>query len=437
MANAYKRYDHLKQQLKPLIPKALFQHGVNVFHLIEAILANLRYGFPARSMKFVGVTGTNGKTTTANLIAAILTVAGHKVGLNSTAVLQVGKKRWDNDLSLTTANPFQLQRLLRDMKRAGCDWVVMEAASHALVQHRLWGIKFHVTVFTNLTRDHLDYHGTMEEYARAKGRLFAHDPDVTALNRDDKWFDMFAQYRTEQKISYGTHPQADCRILEAKMGLRGTLLKVRLDGHLLHVKLRLPGQFNAMNAIAAAATTYAMDVALEHIQTGLESVGSVPGRVELIDEGQGFTVIIDHAHTTDALDNLYRAIRMLLKGRLISLVGADGDRDPGKRGPIGKLAAQNSQIVIVTDQEPYTEDPARVRKAVMKGVASVKYGSKSYEIPDRREAIKKALGFAKHGDVVLIPGLGNQLTRGMAEGKVAWDDRQVTRELLHDLRRGK
>lgn len=433
MADAYKRYDHLKQRLKPFIPKAIFRHGVNVFHLLEAVLANIRYGFPARSMKFVGVTGTNGKTTTANLIAAILEAAGHTVGLNSTAVLQVADKRWDNDLSLTTANPFQLQKLLRDMKRAQCDWVVMEVASHSLVQHRTWGIKFNVTVFTNLTRDHLDYHGTMEEYARAKGKLFEHDPDVMALNRDNKWFEFFDRYQTEHQITYGVHREADCRILEARMGLHGTRLKLKLDGQLLHVRLHLPGQFNAYNAVAAAATTYAMNVALEHIQAGLEQVKAVPGRVELLKEGQDFTVIVDHAHTPDALDNLYRAIRMLLKGRLISVIGADGDRDPGKRGPIGKLAATNSQIVIVTDQEPYTEDPARVRKAVLKGVESIKYGIKSYEIADRREAIKKALGFARQGDVVLIPGLGNQLTRGMADGKMAWDDRQVTRELLREL----
>jgi UDP-N-acetylmuramoyl-L-alanyl-D-glutamate--2,6-diaminopimelate ligase len=430
MVKAYKTYDSLKQKMKRFIPKSLFRRLINVFHLCESITASLRYGFPARSMRMIGVTGTNGKTTTCNLIGSILEAAGHTVGINSTAVLQVAGKRWDNDLSLTTANPFQLQKLLADMKKAGCDWVVMEVASHALVQHRVWGMKFEATVFTNLTRDHLDYHGTMEEYARAKGLLFANVPKVAALNHDDEWYDFFARYPAQQQLSYGTHEDADVRIAGAKLSLKGTKLSLLCDGQPLDIALNLPGQFNAYNAAAAAAVTHGIGIASEHIKAGLEKVPSVPGRMQLIEAGQDFAVIIDHAHTPDALENLFKTVRMLLKGRLITVIGADGDRDPGKREPIGKLAAENSQVVIVTDQEPYTEDPTQVRSAVMRGVESVKFGVKSYEIPDRREAIQKALSFAKKGDIVLIPGLGNQLTRGMGGGKTPWDDREVTRELL-------
>jgi UDP-N-acetylmuramoyl-L-alanyl-D-glutamate--2,6-diaminopimelate ligase len=433
MATAYKTYDHLKQTMKRFIPKSLFRRLINVFHLLESILANLRYGFPARSMRMVGVTGTNGKTTTCNLIGSILEAAGHTVGINSTAVLQVAGKRWDNDLSLTTANPFQLQKLLSDMKKAGCDWVVMEVASHALVQHRVWGMRFEATVFTNLTRDHLDYHGTMEEYARAKGLLFANVPKVAALNRDDDWYEFFAKFPVHQQLSYGVHEEADVRITGANLSLKGTKLTLQCNGDKLVVNLQLAGQFNSYNAAAAAAVTHGMEIPLDAIKTGLEKVEAVPGRMQLIDAGQDFAVIIDHAHTPDALDNLFSTVRMLLKGRLITVIGADGDRDPGKREPIGKLAAQNSQVVVVTDQEPYTEDPDKVRAAVLKGAKSVEFGVVVHDIADRREAIAKALRYAKKGDVVLIPGLGNQLTRGMAGGKIAWDDREVTRELLQGL----
>lgn len=433
MSKAYNIYDRLKQKLKRFIPKSVFRRLINTFHLMESVLASLRYGFPARKMKFIGVTGTNGKTTTANMIGAILEAAGHTVGINSTATLQVAHRRWDNDIGLTTANPFQLQKLLRDMKKAGCNWVVMEVASHSLVQHRVWGIPFTAAVFTNLSRDHLDYHGTMESYAAAKGKLFEGVLDVSALNQDDEWYEFFRQYPARHQITYGTHDEAEVRIARAKLGLRGTKLSLECAGELLEIDLHLPGQFNAYNAAAAVAITHGLDIPLDRIKAGLEKVESVAGRMQLIDEGQDFIVIIDHAHTPDALENLYGAIRMLLKGRLISVIGADGDRDPGKREPIGRITAENSQVVIVTDQEPYTEDPDQVRVAVMSGVKSVKYGVKSYDIADRRDAIRKALSFAKKDDVVLIPGLGNQLTRGMPDGKMKWDDREVTRELLRAL----
>jgi UDP-N-acetylmuramoyl-L-alanyl-D-glutamate--2,6-diaminopimelate ligase len=298
-------------------------------------------------------------------------------------------------------------------------------------------MRFEATVFTNLTRDHLDYHGTMENYAAAKGQLFAHVPRVAALNRDDEWYEFFARYPAHQQLSYGTHEEAEVRITGAKLSLKGTKLSLLCDGEPLDIALNLPGQFNAYNAAAAAAVTHGLEIDLGHIKAGLEKVPAVPGRMQLIEAGQDFAVIIDHAHTPDALENLFSTVRMLLKGRLITVIGADGDRDPGKREPIGRLAAENSQIVIITDQEPYTEDPGKVRSAVVKGAETVKYGVKVYEIADRREAIARGLSYAKKGDVVLIPGLGNQLTRGMAGGKVAWDDRAVTRELLEDLTKSK
>ena len=426
----FKKYSEIKKKIKPLIPTAVFNKTVNSFHLLESVVASARYGFPARSMKFVGVTGTNGKTTTTNMIDE----AGYTVGMNSTAMLQVGDKKWENNLKLTTANPFQLQKLLKDMKDADVQWCVMEVASHALIQHRVWGLKFDTAVMTNLTRDHLDYHGTMENYAAAKGKLFEHHPDVMVLNRDDEWFDFYHKYETFNEISYGTTTGSDIQISNVKLYSKGSLIEFKVLGkqETIEVGLQLPGKFNVYNAAAAVAATYGMGIELDVIQGGLESLEAVPGRMEIIDEGQAATVIVDYAHAPDALENVLSTIRMSLQGRLIAVIGADGERDPGKRLDIGRVAAEGCEVVIITDQEPYGDDPAPIRQAVLEGTKQAETDKAVVikEVPDREEAIKKALGYGKKGDVVLVTGLGSQPYRGMNEGKIDWDDREVVRRAL-------
>lgn len=426
-----------KATLKKILPTWLIRPLLNPFHWLESFAARVMYGFPARSMNFIGVTGTNGKSTTVNLIASILEASGRKTAIYSTAIIKVSGESVDNKIGngLTTANPFVLHKTLRQMKKAGAQWVVLEVSSHALVQHRVSGINFEGVLITNLTRDHLDYHGTMEEYARAKGKLFAGKPSFMALNRDDDWFEFFDHYPAEHKISYGTHALSEAKIAGAKLSFKGTLLKVKLDNHELDINLQLPGQFNAYNATAAASLAYVMGIELKHIKKGLEAFESMPGRMELIHEGQRFKVIIDHAHTPDALKQLFENVRMLLKGRLVTVIGCDGDRDPGKREPIGKLAAEYSELVVVTDQEPNTEDPVAIRLSVLKGAREVKEGVVIKEVADRRKAIHEAFKYAKKGDVVLIPGLGNQHYRGMADGKVEWDDREVARAELKKIKK--
>ena len=430
---AFKTYSNIKSSIKKFIPDSVFKALINPFHWFETVVAMSINGFPQRGMSFIGVTGTNGKTTTSIMIAKILEEDGYSVGINTTAVVGYKGDYKDNQFALTTANPFQIHKLLREMRKNGVDTVVMEVASHALVQHRVWGLKFDAAVFTNLSRDHLDYHKTMENYAAAKGKLFSNFPKLSVINKDDEWFEFFNKYDAEQKISFGTDKQADCRIVKAKLGQKGSKLLFKLEEYEAEVKLQIPGKYNAYNALAAASVAYGLGVGVDTIREGLQKIDSIPGRSQIIDEGQDFVVMIDHAHTEDALENLLTTVRSTLKGRLICLIGADGDRDSSKRGPLGKIAAENSELVIVTDQEPYTEDPKKVRKAVLKGAQSVEFGVVVREIPDRREAIKEALKFAKSEDVVVIPGLGNQLTRGMKEGKMEWDEREVTRELLKEL----
>jgi UDP-N-acetylmuramoyl-L-alanyl-D-glutamate--2,6-diaminopimelate ligase len=426
----------IKKTVKKLLPKPLAKALVNPYHFTEAFAASIINGFPARSMRFVGVTGTKGKTTTTNLIASILEDAGMSVGMNSTAVLQVGDQKWENDLRLTTANPFKTQKLFKKMKQAGCEIVAMEVSSHALVQHRVWGINFETTVWTNLQHDHLDYHHTMEDYAAAKARLFAHNPRLAILNADDDWIDYFSKFPAEQKLLFGVEAASDCSIKSAKLGAKGSVLTLNLCGHELDVKLNLPGKFNAMNALAAATCAYGMGISLEHIKSGLEKVKAVPGRMEIIDEGQEATVIVDYAHTEESLRNILETIRMSLHGRLIAVVGADGERDSSKRIPIGKIAAELSEVVIVADQEPYGDDPAPIRSEVIEGILEIqkeKPGVIYKEIADRRQAINQALRYGKKGDVVLVSGIGNQPYRGTNDGKIDWDDRKVTREEIHKI----
>jgi len=429
----FKTYSSIKSAVKKFIPDSVFKALVNPFHWLETVVAMAINGFPQRGIRFVGITGTNGKTTTAIMITKILEEDGYSVGLNSTAVIGFKGMYHDNTFALTTANPFQIHKLLKQMRREGVDTVVMEVASHALVQHRVWGLKFETVVFTNLSRDHLDYHKTMENYASAKGKLFSNYPKLSVINKDDEWFKFFDQYDAEQKISFGTDKAADCRITKAKLSQKGSKLTFKLEDREADIKLNIPGKYNAYNALAAASAAYGMGVGVDTIRAGLEKIDAIPGRTQIIDEGQDFVVIIDHAHTEDALENLLTTVRSTLKGRLICIIGADGDRDPTKRQPLGKIAAENSELVIVTDQEPYTEDPEKVRKAVLKGAKTVELGVVVKEIADRKEAIKEALRFAKKDDVVVIPGLGNQLTRGVADGKMDWDEREVTTELLKEL----
>lgn len=430
--------ESLKKNLKKILPRSLIQLLVNPFHLLEAIVATIVYGYPARNLEFIGITGTKGKTTTANMLSEILVKAGHRVGLNSTAVLRVDDEVWENDLGLTTANAFKLQKLLARMKRSHCDIVVMEVSSHALVQHRVLGLRFDTVVWTNLQRDHLDYHHTMENYAKAKAKLFSKNPQLAVMNADDSWVDYFSSKRAEAQLFFGVEPGRDSTIVKAKLGASGSAVTLRIAEHELDVKLNLPGKFNVINALAAATTAYGMGVSLEHIKAGIEAVKAVPGRMEVIDEGQDATVIVDFAHTEESLRNVLQTIRTTLQGRLITVLGGDGQRDAGKRTPLGVVTAELSEMVVVCDQEPYDDDPDEIREQILIGVKKVekvKPGVLHKVILNRREAIHEALRYGKKGDVVVITGLGCQPYRQMAGGKIKWDERKVVREELRKLKK--
>lgn len=422
----------MKALIKKLLPRTLLSRLVDPYHLLEAIAANIRYGFPARDMQVIMITGTNGKTTTASFLASILAQTGARVGVCSTAYFEIAGERIANDLNFTVTNPFKLQSLLAQMKQAKVQYLVLEVTSHALQQHRVWGIPCDVAVMTNLTQDHLDYHKTMENYAAAKGKLFARRPRLMVLNRDDRWFDYFNKFEAgELKITYGVSPQAECRITQAGLGKRGSDVRLQID-HQTTLKFvtKLPGKFNAYNATAAAATAYLMHVEVEQIEKGIEALVSVPGRLERVEAGQSYDVIVDYAHTPDALENLLETLQHLTKKRVILVFGATGDRDKAKRPVMGEIAARLADIVIVTDEESYNEDPDVIRNMLMQGVLKGGGEDKSEEIPDRREAIAKALSLARRDDAVVITGMGHEQYRIINGQRTPWNEVKIVRELL-------
>lgn len=422
----------MKKLLKKLLPTGFIAPLLPPFHWLQALAANVRYGFPARGLKVVAITGTNGKTTTAAFVGKIFEQNGWKVGINSTAFYQIGSKVEMNDTNMTVTDPFRLFKLLKEMHQAQVDWVILETTSHALMQHRIRSIPLEVAAVTNLTQDHLDYHGSMDEYAAAKGKLFARKARVHVINRDDEWFHFFNQFAArERTLTYGTDPDAEYRITAAKLGPDGSKLNLKLDRAAIEPHIKLVGKFNAYNALCAATIAHALGIAPEVIKEGLENLEAVPGRMEpLLDKKRGVKVIIDYAHTPDALKNVLEALRGVTRGRLITVFGATGQRDTSKRPLMGKVVARLSDIAILTDDDPYSENPISIRAEVMVGLQEAVEGAEIYEVGDRRGAIAKAIELARRGDTILLAGIGHQRYRVLNEGKVEWSERQVAEELL-------
>ena len=390
-----------------------------------------RYGFPARQLRVIAVTGTNGKTTTANYLNEILKAAGHKTALFTTAVIEMAGERTLNELNATVASTERMQQFFRDAKSAEVEFVILEITSHSLMQHKLDGVPIECAIMTNLTQDHLDYHKTMDDYASAKGRLFAKNPRFIVLNRDDEWFEFYNQYEaSEQKITYGTNETADARISQVKLYKKGSEARVVIDLQTtLELATALPGKFNVYNMTAAAAASYLFHVGLEAIADGIANLEELPGRFERVEIGKNFEVVVDYAHTPDAIEQLLEATKSITKNRVILVFGATGDRDKGKRPIMGEIAARLADRIILTDEESYNEDPAQIRSMVMEGIADAGGEAKTEEIADRREAIAKALKIARKDDTILITGMGHERFRIIGGERLPWNDADVVREL--------
>ena len=370
-----------------------------------APVADVFFGEPTRELEVVGVTGTSGKTTTSFLLFAILAAAGRRPGLLGTVEARVGGER--RGVVRTTPEAIDLQRIFREMLDAGDRSCAMEASSHASVLHRLDCVRFRVLVFTNLSQDHLDFHGDMESYFEAKRALFLAEPrPIAVVNIGDVYGRRLAQ-ELPDAITFGAD---DARAL---------------DG----VDLRLQGRFNVENALGALYAARALGIDEESIIRGLESVRGVPGRFESVDAGQAFHVIVDYAHKPDALEKVLRAARELAEGnRVICVVGAGGDRDRGKRAVMGRLASELADVAIVTSDNPRSEDPEAIAAEIVSGAD----GEVEVEL-DRAAAIGRAVGQAEEGDVVLIAGKGAEQGQEFAERTVPFDDREAAKEALRAL----
>jgi len=372
-----------------------------------AVAADELFGRPTEQLQVAGVTGTSGKTTTSFLLYAILAAAGRRPGLLGTVEARVGGER--RGVVRTTPEAIDLQRLFREMLDAGDRSCAMEASSHASELHRLDRVRFAVIVFTNLSQDHLDFHGDMESYFRAKRRLFAAGVPA-AVNVGDAYGRRLAAELPEA-LTFGF---AD----DAAVG----------PGALAGVDLKLQGRFNAENALGALAASRLLGIDDAAIARGLESVRGVPGRFESVDEGQPFAVIVDYAHKPDALEKVLRAARDLARGRVIVVVGAGGDRDRGKRPLMGRIASELADVVIVTSDNPRSEDPQAIIDALVAGAA----GDVAV-VPDRATAISRAVELAGEGDVVLIAGKGAEQGQQLADRTIPFDDREAARDALRAL----
>jgi UDP-N-acetylmuramoyl-L-alanyl-D-glutamate--2,6-diaminopimelate ligase len=423
--------------IKKIVPTGLLQAIAPTVHLAEAVVYNCVYGFPARGMKVIGITGTNGKTSTCFLVHRMLTESGYRTGMMTTVAWAIDSDVHAQTQHMTNVPVPQLMKRLKEMKRAGVEWLVLETTSHALVQHRTWGVPYSVAVLTNISQDHLDYHKTMERYIAAKQQLFERTQRNTKglqlgiANADDQNGASFAAV-TQNSILYGIEA-GEVRATNIKMDANGIAYDAEAWGDTYHITSKLPGSFTVYNTLAAVCVGRTVGLTREQVEQGIAALPGVAGRVEAIEAGQDFAVIVDYAHTPDALDNVLRALQTSTKGSLSIVFGATGDRDKSKRPVMGEVVARLADKIYLTDDETFTEDPDTIRGAVYEGIQAAGAGPKTEVIPDRLEAIRAAFIAAKPGDTVLLAGIGHQDHRVMAGKAVAWDEREIARKLLKEL----
>ena len=397
-------------------------------------------GFPSQELLLIGVTGTNGKTTTVFLLESILRAAGHTTGLIGTIETHIGDETRPG--VRTTPESLDLQMLFAEMVERDVAAVAMEVTSHALVLGRVEGVLFHSVGFTNLSQDHLDFHPSMEEYFAAKQLLFTQEyAERGAANVDDAHGREVLKAATIPSLGFGTSPDATVRAERVELHPTGTNFLLVVDGGgttgETKISTALVGEFNVSNSLAAAACALQAGIGLEAIAEGLRAVESVPGRFESIDAGQPFSVVVDYAHTPDSLENVLNAARSLVEatgeGRVICVFGCGGDRDKMKRPLMGEAVARLADIAIVTSDNPRSEDPLAIIDQILVGFAELRPQGPDAVCPDRREAIAEAFGHARPGDVVVIAGKGHETGQEFADHTIPFDDRVVAREELQAL----
>jgi UDP-N-acetylmuramoyl-L-alanyl-D-glutamate--2,6-diaminopimelate ligase len=431
----------MKHLIKKLIPKFI----LSWYHLSLAHLASIWYRHPSERLIVIGVTGTNGKSTTVNLIAKILEEAGHSVAISSTVNFQNGRREWLNDRKMTMPGRFFLQKLLAQGAASGCRFAVIESSSEGILQHRQIGIHYDCMVFTNLTPEHLTAHGGWENYKQAKLEYFRQlqqlprkklsgefIPKTIVANADDPSCGEFTNFSVDKIITFSKNSSADLQAQNVAVTEQG----IRFDLRQTHFSLNLKGIFDVYNALAAIAVAENFGVPLKACRTALEKIRNVPGRMELIDGEQAFKILIDYAPEPEGLKQMYQSVRGWKKNKIIHVLGSTGGgRDVDRRRILGELAGQQADYVIVTNEDPYDDEPQQIIDDVAEGGrdAGKILNQNLFKILDRRQAIEFALRSAQADDLVIITGKGAEQKMAVAGGYIPWDDRQVVREELAKL----
>ncbi len=427
--------------IKKIIKKIFPEFWLLFYHRMLAVLSDWIYNSPSHKMIVIGVTGTNGKTTVCHMIRDILEVGGSRVGMTTSIDFQDGKRVWENNTKQGMPGRFQLRKLLSQMVKNKCDYAIIETTSEGIKQFRHYKIDYNIAVFTNLTSDHIESHGSWEAYRQAKEELFkivsARDDGASIINLDDPSAEYFLQYRAKKIYGYGLDLERmeNSKITDAIFAENITLYP---EGSVFRVSdrlysLALPGKHNIYNALASLCVGRAQSVPDELIQKALARFNGLPGRLEEIPSHKGFRIFVDYAHTEDALEKVYETLQRMPHKRMIAVLGATGGgRDKKKRPELGRLAAQYCDLVFVTNEDPYDEDPQEIINQVFAGVIVVgKIENKNcWRILDRGEAIRTAIQNARKGDIVIITGKGCERVMATRRGFVPWDDRLEVRRVL-------
>lgn len=426
----------LRTIVKKFIPKGLFPKIEPFGHLVEAVIFNIIYGFPARNMKVIGVTGTNGKTSTSFLIHRMLHEAGYKVGMMTTVAYGAGMDIKPQIHHMTNVPVPELMQRIKELKGQGVEWLVLETTSHALAQNRVWGIPYSLAVMTNVTHEHLDYHKTFERYLAAKVKLFRlanrnqRGLQTGVINADDPNAQTFTE-AILHPITYGVD-KGDLQATDVQLTPGGSVYTAKIGEDRYTINCHLPGSFNVSNSLAAVAVGRVVGLSKEQIERGIAALTRVEGRMDPIKEGQDFDVIVDFAHTPDSFEKLFKDIKLVVKGKLIVMFGSAGRRDEAKRIIQGRLAGQYADEVIVTEEDDRDIDGQEIMKQIASGAeqAGKALDKNLFLVHDRVQAIAFAISRAKTGDTVLLLGKGHEKTIERTDGEHPWDEIGTTRQAV-------
>lgn len=428
----------IRKIVKSFIPKKLFTSIEPVGHLVESMLVATKYGFPGRKLRVIGVTGTNGKTTTTFFIQKMLNEAGIKTAMTSTVAYGVGDDIQRQMEHMTTTKASILQARLKGFAAQGAEWAVIEASSHALAQNRAWGVPFEVAVLTNLTHDHLEYHGTFENYREAKRKLFKiankNGLKFGVVNAEDPSADVFKN-TVANSTTYGLH-QGDIQASNIVLTNSGSTYTASIGEDTYDIVINIPGEFNISNSMAAIAVGRKIGLSKEQIEKGLAALKSVEGRMNAIDEGQPFKVLVDFASTPDGFQKFFESVRPLVKGKLIAVFGSAGRRDESKRSVQGEIAGKYADVIIATEEDDRDDDGEKILEQIAEG--AIKAGkvrdTNLFLVRDREEAIGFAFTQASSSDdMVVLLGKGHEKTIERANAEYPWNESEVARAALQEL----